>query len=145
MGNDPRGGPSAQPTDRSRRETPKSAGAKRRWAERGSRRSVSIAPTREPRRDAGPTAVARPVNKAPERGTVIATPACNDGGARERVPPASDTLFFCARDRSRMAETPRGSVHESPVRPLPHAPKQKSNEDKVQGSWTSSRALVCAS
>ena len=32
------------------------------------------------------------VNKAPERGTVIATPACNDGGARERVPPASDTL-----------------------------------------------------
>jgi len=29
--------------------------------ERGSRRSVSIAPTREPRRDAGPTAVARPV------------------------------------------------------------------------------------
>ena len=43
-------------------------------------------------RDAGPTAVARPVNKAPERGTVIATPECNDGGARERVPPASDTL-----------------------------------------------------
>ena len=43
------------------------------------------------RRDAGPTAVARPVNKAPERGTVIATLACNDGGARERVPPASDS------------------------------------------------------
>ena len=42
---------------------------------------------------------------------MIATPACNDGGARERVPPASDTLLFCARDRSRMAETPRGSVH----------------------------------
>ena len=43
-------------------------------AERGSRRSVSIAPTREPRRDAGPTAVARPVKKAPERRAVIATP-----------------------------------------------------------------------
>jgi hypothetical protein len=126
MANDPRGGPSAQPTDRSRTETPKSAGAKRRWAEKGSRRSVSIAPTREPRRDAGPIAVARPVNKAPERGTVIATPVCNDGGARERVPPASDTLF-CARDRSRTAETLRGSVHESPVRHLPdaHNPKEE--------------------
>jgi hypothetical protein len=43
-------------------------------------------------RDAGPTAVARPIDKAPERGTVIATPECNDGGARGRVPPASDTL-----------------------------------------------------
>ncbi len=43
-------------------------------------------------RDAGPTAVARPVNKAPERGTVIATPECDDGGARGRVPPASDTF-----------------------------------------------------
>jgi hypothetical protein len=70
------------------------------------------------------TAVARPVKKAPERGTVIATPACNDGGARERVPPASDTLF-CARDRSRMAETLRGSVHESPVRHLPDAHERK--------------------
>jgi hypothetical protein len=36
--------------------------------EGGSRRSVSIAPTREPRRDAGPTAVARPVKKAPAEG-----------------------------------------------------------------------------
>ena len=43
-------------------------------AERGSRRSVSIAPTREPRRDAGPTAVARPVKKAPAEGQ-ITTPA----------------------------------------------------------------------
>ncbi len=41
--------------------------------EKGSRRSVSIAPTRK-RRDAGPTAVARPVKKAPELGAVIATP-----------------------------------------------------------------------
>jgi hypothetical protein len=66
-------------------------------------------------RDAGPTAVVRPVNKAPGRRTV--TPACNDGGARERVPPASSTLCaFCARDRSRKAEALRGSVHESPVR-----------------------------
>ena len=32
-----------------------------------------------------------------------------------------------------MAETPCGSVHESPVRHLPHAPKQKSQEDEVQG------------
>ena len=38
-----------------------------------------------------------------------------------------------------MAETPCGSVHESPVRPLPHAPKRKSNEDQVQGIWASSR------
>jgi hypothetical protein len=43
---------------------------------------------------------------------VIATPACNDGGVRERVPPASDTLF-CARDRSRTGETQRGSVQEN--------------------------------
>ncbi len=86
--------------------------------EKGSRRSVSIAPTREPRRDTEPTAVARPVTKAPERGTVMATPICNDGGARERVPPASDTSS-CATDRSRMAETPRGSVHDCPLRPLP--------------------------
>lgn len=40
-----------------------------------------------------PTAVVRPVNKVPERGTVTATPACNAGGARGRVPPASDTLL----------------------------------------------------
>ena len=103
-----------------------------------------MAPTRGPRWDAGPTAVARPVNKAPERGTVI-TPSCNDGGARKRVPPASDALFFCARDRSRMAETPCGSVHESPVRPLPHALKRNSNDDQARRIWTSSRAFVCAS
>ena len=63
-------------------------------------------------RDAGPTAVARPVKKAPERGTVIATPACNEGGAREREPPASDTMFCVLREGSRPdAETLRGSVH----------------------------------
>jgi hypothetical protein len=44
----------------------------------------------------------------------IATPACNDGGARERVPPASDTLFG-REGSSRMAETPCGSVYESPL------------------------------
>jgi hypothetical protein len=32
-----------------------------------------------------------------------------------------------ARDRSRTAETPCGSVHESPVRHLPHAPCLLSN------------------
>ena len=31
-----------------------------------------------------------------------------------------------------MAETPRGSVHKSPVRPLQHAPKQTGNEDIVR-------------
>lgn len=41
-----------------------------------------------------------------------------------RAPPASDTLF-CARDRSRTAETLRGSVHESPVRHVPDARKRK--------------------
>jgi len=41
----------------------RSAGRKK-----GSRRSVSIVPTRELRRDAGPTAVARPVKKAPAEG-----------------------------------------------------------------------------
>lgn len=38
-----------------------SAEAKRRQEKRGSHRSVSVAPTLEPRRDAGPIAVARPV------------------------------------------------------------------------------------
>lgn len=92
------------------------------------------------------TAVARPVNKAPERGTVITTPTCNAGGARERVPPASDTLLSLtsARDRSQMAETPRGSVDESPVRPSPHAPKQKTHYDNIGGLWISSLAFVCA-
>jgi len=47
-------------------EIPPKRSAGRRY--KGSRRSVSIAPTREPRRDAGPTAVARPVNKAPAEG-----------------------------------------------------------------------------
>jgi hypothetical protein len=42
------------------------------------------------------------------------------GGTRDRVPPARDTLFR-ARDRSRTAETPRGPVHESPVRRMPRA------------------------
>jgi len=42
------------------------------------------------------------------------------GGTRDRVPPARDTSFR-ARDRSRTAETPRGSVHESPVRRMPDA------------------------
>jgi hypothetical protein len=32
-----------------------------------------------------------PLVELPERGTVIAAPACNDGGTRERVPPASDS------------------------------------------------------
>jgi hypothetical protein len=39
-----------------------------------------------------------------------------------------------ARDRSRMAEPPCGSVHESPVRPLPHAPKGKATKTKFRES-----------
>jgi hypothetical protein len=60
------------------------------------------------------------------------TCACNDGGTRERVPPASDTILLCARDRSRTAETLGGSVHKSPVRPLPHAPKLKCTKIKFE-------------
>jgi hypothetical protein len=30
-----------------------------------------------------------------------------------------------------MAETPCGSVHESPVRPLPHAPKRKATKTRL--------------
>src|SRR5882762_9580511 len=41
-----------------------------------------------------------------------------------------------ARDRSRMAETPCGSVHESPVRHLPHAPKRKARKTKFR-DWVS--------
>jgi hypothetical protein len=71
-------------------------------------------------RDAGPTAVARPVNKAPERGTVIATPACHDGGARERVPPASDTLFFREGSKPSGRDAARLGLRE-PGAALPHA------------------------
>jgi hypothetical protein len=41
-----------------------------------------------------------------------------------------------ARDRSRMAETPCGSVHESPVQHLPHAPKRKAGKTKSR-EWVS--------
>ena len=37
-----------------------------------------------------------------------------------------------------MAETPCGSVHESPVRPLPHAPKRKARKTKFR-DWVSAR------
>jgi bifunctional non-homologous end joining protein LigD len=44
-----------------------------------------------------------------------------------------------------MAETPCGSVYESPVRHLPHAPKRKARKTKFRESGTPSRTLVCAS
>jgi hypothetical protein len=65
--------------------------------EKGSRRSVSIAP---PWRDAGSTAVPRPVKNAPAGGSAL-------------------------------AETPRGSVHESPVRHLPHARQRSLSSRKL--------------
>ena len=37
-----------------------------------------------------------------------------------------------------MAETPCGSVHESPVRHLPHAPKRKARKTKFR-DWASAR------
>ncbi len=37
-----------------------------------------------------------------------------------------------------MAETPCGSVHESPVRHLPHAPKRKAGKTEFK-DWVSAR------
>src|SRR5689334_8872224 len=70
------------------------------------------------RRDPGPSAVARPVNKAPERRAVIATPERSDGGTE--VECLRRVTHYRARDRSRTAETLGGSVHESLVRHLPN-------------------------
>lgn len=51
----------------------------------------------------------------------------SDSDRRRRAPfpsaPGEEHQSSSARDRSRKAETLRGSVHESPVRPWPHAPK----------------------
>ena len=49
-------------------------------------------------------------------------------------PPSADA-------RSRMAETPCGSVHESPVRHLPHAPKRKAKKTKFR-DWNPLLTLV---
>jgi hypothetical protein len=48
--------------------------------------------------------------------------------------PALLLSISCARDRSPTAETPRGSVHESPVRRQPHAHKRRSSEDLSSGN-----------
>ncbi len=68
------------------------------------------------------TAVARPVNKAPERGTAIATPACNDGGACGRVPPASDSLFL--REGSQPDGRDANSVRSTTPSPFPEGTRQ---------------------
>jgi hypothetical protein len=72
------------------------------------------------RRDPTASAVARPVNKAPARRAVIATP--QSGGPFVRVPPASNAES--ARGSKPQGRDPLGSVHESrsgtdaPLRPL---------------------------
>jgi hypothetical protein len=60
------------------------------------------------RRDAGPTAVPRPVKEAPAGGLAEAADA-ERGGTRDRVPPARDPL---QRYRRRIAGNPRRMVHE---------------------------------
>jgi hypothetical protein len=70
------------------------------------------------RRDAGPTAIPRPVKKAPAGGSASRT-------RRDPGPSASGEGYVIAREGSMpLAETLRGSVHESPVRRLPHARKK---------------------
>jgi hypothetical protein len=56
--------------------------------------------------------------KGTRRRVSIAPPL---GGTRDRVPPASDTSASSREGSTPLAETLRGSVHESPVRRLPHA------------------------
>jgi hypothetical protein len=73
------------------------------------------------RRDAGTTAIPRPVKKAPAGGSASRT-------ARNAAGPGTECLrrgYVIAREGSMpLAETLRGSVHESPVRRLPHARKK---------------------
>src|SRR6266849_10102514 len=61
--------------------------------------------------------------KGTRRRVSIAPPL---GGTRDRVPPASDTSASSREGSTPLAETLRGSVHESPVRRLPHAHKKVS-------------------
>src|SRR5450631_1355508 len=121
---DQRSGASAQPTARSRRETPD-----RRCPSRNHRDFTLARATAEPlalKQNKGVCAAAkrRPVGsretgqKGTRRRVSIAPPL---GGTRDRVPPASDTSASSREGSTPLAETLRGSVHESPVRRLPHA------------------------
>lgn len=88
-------------------------------------RTDGSSPATRPTRQIGPFWPPRVSLKA----AILAAPAITPcqhsagaerGGTRDRVRPARETLFR-ARVRSRTAETPRGSVHESPVQRMPHA------------------------
>jgi len=112
---------------------------------KSSRRSVSTAPPSGRTRDRLPCRDR--LRRHPHEGQHRA--GAERGGTRDRVPPARDTLSR-ARDRSRAAETLRGSVHESPVRRLPHAHKKVSarklnlSERRRSSRSTLSRGHFCA-
>jgi hypothetical protein len=109
------------------------------------RRSVSTAPPSGGTRDRLPSRDR--LKRHPQEGQHRA--GAERGGTRDRVPPARDTLSR-ARDRSRMAETLRGSVHESPVRRLPHTRRKVSarklnlSERRRSSRSTLSRGHFCA-